>query len=145
MDQKSSQHVETITNGLEPIALIIRAEFEEPGIRFFTPANFSQQVAAMTHPPGHKIAAHVHNLLLRQVLYTQEVLIVKRGKVKVNLYSSSREFINEKILKTGDVILLCGGGHSIEMLEETSMIEVKQGPYAGDGDKTRFNDQESCA
>jgi mannose-6-phosphate isomerase-like protein (cupin superfamily) len=134
----SDKHIENIIHGIEPIALIIRAEYDAPGIHFFTPANFSQQVAAMTRPKGHKIEAHVHNLLVRQVLYTQEVLIIKRGKVKVNLYSSNHEFIEAKILKTGDVILLCGGGHSLEMLEETSMIEVKQGPYAGDGDKTRF-------
>ena len=136
-------NIETITHGIEPIALIIRAEYDKPGIQFFTPANFSQQVAAMTRPQGHKIAAHVHNLLVRQVLYTQEVLVIRRGKVKVNLYSSNHEFINEKILKTGDVILLCGGGHSLEMLEETSMIEVKQGPYAGDNDKTRFSEDVS--
>lgn len=134
----SNKHIETIIHGIEPIALIIRAEYDAPGIHFFTPANFSQQVAAMTRPEGHRIDAHVHNLLVRQVLYTQEVLIIKRGKVKVNLYSSNREFIEAKILKTGDVILLCGGGHSLEMLEETSMIEVKQGPYAGENDKTLF-------
>jgi hypothetical protein len=28
----------------------------------------------------------------------------------------------------------------LEMLEESSMIEVKQGPYAGDSDKTRFEE-----
>jgi mannose-6-phosphate isomerase-like protein (cupin superfamily) len=134
----NDKRIETITHGLEPIALIIRSEYDEPGIHFFTPANFSQQVAAMQHPRGHKIAAHVHNLVVRQVLYTQEVLIIRRGKVKVNLYSSSQEFIDEKILNTGDLILLCGGGHSIEMLEETSMIEIKQGPYAGENDKKRF-------
>ncbi|MFH1079347.1 MAG: hypothetical protein V1766_03645 [Pseudomonadota bacterium] len=138
------KHIETITHGIEPIALIIRDKYDEPGIRFFTPANFSQQLAAMTHPKGHKIAAHVHNLLVRQVLYTQEVLIIKQGKVKVNLYSSNQEFIDAKILETGDVILLCGGGHSLEMLEETSMIEVKQGPYAGENDKKPFP-EENCA
>jgi hypothetical protein len=137
----SNKHIETITHGIEPIALIIRAEYDEPGIYFFTPANFSQQLAAMTRPKGHKIAAHIHNLLVRQVLYTQEVLVIKRGKVRVNLYSSNREFIDSKILKTGDVILLCGGGHSLEMLEETSMIEVKQGPYAGENDKTQFPEE----
>lgn len=139
----NEKDIETITYGIEPIALIIRAEYERPGIQFFTPANFSQQVAAMTRPKGHKIVAHVHNLLVRQVLYTQEVLIIRRGKVQVNLYSSTREFIEAKILNTGDVILLCGGGHSLEMLEETSMIEVKQGPYAGDNDKTQFP-EEGC-
>ncbi len=130
--------IEIITHGLEPIALIIRAEYDEPGIQFFTPSSFSQQVAYMKHPKGHKIAAHVHNMITRQVLYTQEVLVIRKGKIKVKLYSSNKKFVCEKILETGDLILLCGGGHSFEMIEETSMIEVKQGPFAGDGDKTRF-------
>ena len=131
---------ETIVHGLEPIALIIRADYDEPGIQFFTPPNFSQQVACMNHPKGHKIGAHVHNMVTRQVLYTQEVLIVRRGKVKVSLYSSNKEFIGDRVIGSGDLILLCGGGHSFEMLEETSMIEVKQGPYAGEGDKMRFEE-----
>jgi hypothetical protein len=132
--------LETIVHGLEPIALIVRADYDEPGIQFFTPPNFSQQVACMKHPKGHKIAAHVHNMITRQVLYTQEVLIVKYGKVRVSLYSSNKEYIGDRIICSGDLILLCGGGHSFEMLEETSMIEIKQGPYAGEGDKTRFED-----
>ena len=133
-----NSHIETITHGLEPIALIIRASYDKKGIQFFTPGSFSQQVAHMKHPKGHKIAAHVHNMIMRQILYTQEVLIVRQGKLNVKLYSSSKEFIGDRILHSGDLILLCGGGHSLEMLEDTSMIEVKQGPYAGDEDKTRF-------
>ena len=120
--------VETIVHGLEPIALILRSQYDEPGLNFFTPPNFSQQVAFMKHPQGKKIDPHVHNLVSRQVLYTQEVLVIRKGRVKVNLYSSDKEFIGEKILESGDMILLCGGGHSFEMLEETSMIEIKQGP-----------------
>jgi len=130
---------ETIVYGLEPIALIIRADFDKPGIHFFTPPNFSQQVACMKHPQGHKIEAHVHNLVTRQVLYTQEVLIIRSGKVRVNLFSSNKEPVGFRILEKGDLILLCGGGHSFEMLEESSMVEIKQGPYAGENDKTRFN------
>lgn len=135
---------EVIVDGLEPIALIIRAEFDKPGIHFFTPANFSQQVAFMKHDTGKKIAPHVHNLVSRQVLYTQEVLFIRRGRLKVNLYSSKKEFISSWTLGTGDLILLCGGGHSFEMLEETSMIEIKQGPYAGENDKTHFEEDRSC-
>ena len=130
--------VETIVDGLEPIALIVRAGFNEPGIRFFTPANFSQQLAVMRHPAGKKLAPHVHNLVARQVLYTQEVLLIRKGKLKVTLYASDRRELCSPILATGDLILLCGGGHAFEMLEETSMVEVKQGPYAGDSDKARF-------
>jgi hypothetical protein len=136
-----SPMVETVTRGLEPIALIIRSKYEEPGIRFFTPANFSQQLALMSHPKGHKIDAHVHNLVVRQVFYTQEVLLIRRGKVKVNLYSGSREYLGAWILESGDLILLCGGGHSLEMLEDSAMIEIKQGPYAGEQDKTRFEER----
>jgi hypothetical protein len=132
--------VETIVNGLEPLALIIRAEYDEPGVNFFTPPSFSQQVAVMSHPNGKKIAPHVHNLVFRQVLFTQEVLLVRRGKVKITLYSSEKQQIATLTLKTGDVILLCGGGHSFEMLEDTSLIEVKQGPYAGENDKTIFEE-----
>jgi mannose-6-phosphate isomerase-like protein (cupin superfamily) len=135
-----NSYIETITHGLEPIALIIRAEYDEPGIHFFTPANFSQQLASMKHPKGHKIAPHIHNIVNRQVLYTQEVLLVRSGRVRVNFYSSDKKFLEHRILETGDVILLCGGGHSFEMLEETSMIEIKQGPYMGEGDKTRFEE-----
>jgi hypothetical protein len=136
-----NSYIENIVHGLEAIALIIKAGYDEPGLHFFTPASFSQQIACMKHPKGLKIEPHVHNMVNRQVLYTQEVLLVRRGKVRVNLYSSGKEYITSRDLEGGDVILLCGGGHSFEMLEETSMIEVKQGPYAGDQDKTRFEEK----
>jgi mannose-6-phosphate isomerase-like protein (cupin superfamily) len=131
-------HIETIVDGLEPIALIIRTEFNEPGLHFFTPPNFSQQVAVMRHPQGKVIEPHVHNLVSRQVLYTQEVLWIRKGRVKVDLFNSQKKLLCSPVLQTGDLILLCGGGHAFEMLEETTMVEVKQGPYTGDQDKTRF-------
>ena len=134
----SDAKVETIVDGLEPIALLIRADFDAEGLHFFTPNSFSQQVAYMRHPKDKVVEPHVHNLVARQVLYTQEVLLVRRGKVEVNLFSSGREFLTSRILQDGDLMLLCGGGHSLKMLEETSMIEIKQGPYTGDNDKTRF-------
>jgi hypothetical protein len=130
--------IESIVDGLEPIALIIRADFDSEGLHFFTPDSFSQQVAYMKHPKGKFIEPHVHNLVPRHVLYTQEVLFVRKGRIDVKLYSSKKTFLASRELQSGDLILLCGGGHSIKMLEETSMIEIKQGPYAGDQDKTRF-------
>ena len=139
MDNK---HIETIVNGLEPIALIIKADFKEDGLHFFTPGSFSQQVAYMKHPAGKKVVPHVHRLIPRQVLYTQEVLFVKKGKVQIDLFTSTKDFLTSRILESGDVILLCGGGHSLVMLEETVMIEVKQGPYAGEDDKITFEAKE---
>ena len=134
----SDELLETIVDGLEPIALIIRADFDAEGLHFFTPDSFSQQVAYMRHPKDKVITPHVHNLVARQVLYTQEVLLVRKGSVEVNLYTSRKSFLTSRVLGAGDLILLCGGGHSFRMLEETSMIEIKQGPYAGENDKITF-------
>lgn len=128
----------TIYHNNEMIALIIPSDFEKEGLEFFTPDDFSQQLAYMKHPKGKQIEPHVHNLVMREVQFTQEVLIVKSGKVRVDLFTNKKEYLESVILTDGDIILLASGGHGFEMLEETQMIEVKQGPYAGDEDKTRF-------
>lgn len=66
------------------------------------------------------------------------MLFLKKGKLRVDFYDGSRNYLESRILCAGDVILLAAGGHGFEVLEEIEMIEVKQGPYAGDRDKTRF-------
>lgn len=120
------------------LALIIPANFNEPGIHFFTPNELSQQLAYMRHPAGKVIEPHVHNPVPREVHYTQEVLFIKKGKLRVDFFDEAQHYLQSRILEAGDVILLATGGHGFEVLEEIEMIEVKQGPYAGDCDKTRF-------
>ena len=120
------------------LALIIRSEFRQPGIHFFTPDSFSQQLAYMNHPPGKVIQRHVHNAVKREVHYTQEVLVLKKGILKVDFYTPELEYLESKTLYKGDIILLSDGGHGFEVIEEIEMYEIKQGPYAGDLDKTRF-------
>ena len=131
-------HIEHIFDEYRMIAIIIYSEFTCDGIEFFTPNNFSQQLASMSQPKGYTIQAHVHKSVPRNVKYTQETLFIKKGRVKVNFYDEKKQFIETRILNPGDVILLVSGGHDFEMLEDTEMIEVKQGPYAGNGDKERF-------
>jgi mannose-6-phosphate isomerase-like protein (cupin superfamily) len=92
----------------------------------------------MSHPKGKQILPHVHNPVPREVKYTQEVLFIKKGKLRVDFYNNDQSYLESRILKEGDIILLAEGGHGFEALEELQMIEVKQGPYAGDMDKTRF-------
>jgi mannose-6-phosphate isomerase-like protein (cupin superfamily) len=92
----------------------------------------------MRHPVGKVIPPHVHNPVARQVHYTLEVLLIKKGRLRVDFYDADRNYIESRILTAGDVILLATGGHGFEVLEELEMIEVKQGPYAGEADKTRF-------
>ena len=122
----------------EVLAIIISHKFSDPGIHFFTPAAFSQQLGYIRHPAGKMIEPHVHNAVAREVYYTQEVLFIKRGKLRVDFYDKGNKFLESYILETGDTVLLAAGGHGFEVLEEVEMIEVKQGPFSGDIDKTRF-------
>lgn len=132
-------NIEYIKHKDQVFAIIISHRFSEKGIRFFTPDDFSQQLGYMCHPAGKIIEPHFHNPVERNVVYTQEVLYIKRGKIKVNFYDEQKLFLFNRILEAGDVILLANGGHGFEVLEEIEMIEIKQGPYQGDTDKTRFN------
>lgn len=138
-----AEGLEYIYHEGELYALIIRNTFESSSITFFTPNSFSQQLGYLPHKKGNIIAPHKHKINKREILYTQEVLFIKKGKVKVNFYDNNHSYIASEILSSGDVILLCGGGHGFEILEDTVMIEVKQGPYVGVDDKERFEGVEN--
>ena len=120
------------------LSIIIRHNFEKNGIEFFTPDDFSQQLAYMKRPKDYVIPPHVHNAVVREVQFTKEVLFIKSGSVRVDFYDDYKNYLESTILETGDVILLAYGGHGFEMIEESEIIEVKQGPYAGEMDKVRF-------
>ncbi len=130
--------IEKITHADRLLAMIVSYRFDKPGITFFTSNELSQQLAYMHHPPGKVIEPHVHNPVPRQVHYTQEVLFIKKGKLRVDFYDDGQHYLESRVLEAGDVILLVTGGHGFEMLDEVEMIEVKQGPYVGEDDKTRF-------
>ncbi len=130
--------IENITHNDKLLSVIIRANYEKDGIDFFTPSDFSQQLGYMKRPKDYVIAPHVHNEVKREVFFTKEVLFIKGGKVRVDFYDDEQNYLKSKILYKGDVILLAYGGHGFSMLEESEMIEVKQGPYAGENDKIRF-------
>lgn len=130
--------VEYLKHEDELLAILVPSLFDKPGISFFTPNEFSQQLAYMRHPGGKVIQPHVHNEVHRSVKNTLEVLFIRKGRLRVDFYTSGQEYLFSRELAAGDTILLASGGHGFETLEEVEMIEVKQGPYAGDGDKTRF-------
>ncbi len=130
--------LEQINHNDKMLGLIIRANYRKEGIAFFTPDDFSQQVGYMNRPKDYVIPPHVHNLVLRSIDLTQEVLVVRSGKVRVDFYDDDRNYLESRIAETGDIILLAHGGHGFKMLEPTEMVEVKQGPYSGEMDKVRF-------
>lgn len=130
--------IEKIQNGDELISIIIRDSFAKDGIEFVTPNEFSQQLAYMQHPKGHEIVPHFHNEVHRTIKYTQEVLVIKKGKLRTDFYDDDCNYLQSTVLEKGDIILLCSGGHGFEVLEDLAMVEIKQGPYVGPEDKTRF-------
>lgn len=132
--------LEKIYSGQQLLALILRSEFESDGIEFFTPSHFSQQLGYMNRPKGFTITPHLHNVVNRDVELTQEVLFIKSGSVKMDIYDLDKKLIQTCVLNKGDVVLLASGGHGFTMLEKSEIIEVKTGPHLGEKDKTRFNE-----
>lgn len=120
------------------LAVIIRADFQADGIVFATPNELPQQLGYMNRPAGYEIAPHVHVLKRYEVEFSSETLFIRKGKVRIDFYSEDKQYLSSEILTAGDVVLLCRGGHGFEMLEESEIIEVKQGPYESDNDKIRF-------
>lgn len=121
-----------------PLAYIIRGEVIVTATTFLTPPEFKQQVGFVVYPAGGEIKRHVHRSLERHIVGTSEVLIVRRGRCEVDIYSDARELVTTRELRAGDVMLMVGGGHGFRMLEDTVFLEVKQGPYLGVDDKERF-------
>ena len=120
------------------LAIVIRSNYNNSGIHFFTNELDSQQLGYMNRPKDYSILPHCHNIIPREVHLTQEVLYIKKGKVRVDFYDKEKNYAFSSILEQGDVILLADGGHGFKMLEDSEIIEIKQGPYCGDKDKVRF-------
>lgn len=130
--------VEEVKKKEKLLALIIRSNYQCEGVDFITPNEYSQQIAYMHHPTGKVIDAHIHNLVYRNVVFTQEVLIIKKGILRVDFYDEYEDYLESRDLYAGDIILLVSGGHGFKVIEEVEMVEVKQGPYSGEQDKKRF-------
>lgn len=129
--------MEIIKKNKKILAIIIRRNFKTSGIKFFTPNSFSQQLAQMTHKKGKIINCHYHKKNIRKTVNTQEVLIIKKGKLKVYLFER-KKFVCTKIIKDGDIILLANCGHGFKALSNVTFVEVKQGPYNPKTDKVVF-------
>lgn len=131
--------IDVITDDGVVLALVIRDSYSKDGVNFVTPPEFSQQLAYIAHPAGRKIAPYVHNVLVREVKLTQEVLVMKKGRLRVDFYGADLRYVTSRTLVAGDVVLLSSGGHGFEVIEDAAFIEIKQGPYMGDQDKVRFD------
>jgi hypothetical protein len=132
-----SVSTESITARGVPLALVVRAIPAPPGAQFVTPPDAGLQVGVLTHAEGTNIHRHKHRRIERQVSATSEVLLVRSGSCEVDVYDDD-ELIATAQLSPGDVMVLLAGGHALRMLEDTVLVEVKQGPYVGVEEKVRY-------
>ena len=129
---------EQVTWNGKALAYIIRAEISPENTTFLTPPDFNLQVGFVVYPAGGEIARHVHSPIERQIKGTAEFLIVKKGRCLIDIYNNEQELVVTRELRTGDIMLMVDGGHGFRMLEDTVLLEVKQGPYTGVDEKKRF-------
>ena len=131
--------IEPIIIENKKIALIVRNNYRTEKTSFITDDEDQLQMGFIVYPEGSSITPHIHNNIERKIEGTPEVLVVQKGKMKTIFYNNNKERKGEVILEEGDVILLLDGGHGFEMLEDTVLMEIKQGPYNLIKDKVKFD------
>lgn len=132
--------IESIVIDGVQVALIVRANFQPEKTQFLTTDQDVLQLGYIVYGAGQSISPHIHMLAERHILGTPEVLYVRKGRMRTIFYSNEKVRKGDVILDQGDVIVLFDGGHGFDMLEDTVLMEIKQGPYLGELDKERFVD-----
>jgi hypothetical protein len=128
-------HSYTVLDGDSVVAVVVQGQCSEPGVHFFSPPDLSQQIGFQIRRAGERVPLHEHQPHLNSTNKLAEVLIVKRGEMKVTLYTSAGTLLHEVILRDGEMILLESGAHEVQFIGETELYEIKQGPYNGQSEK----------
>jgi len=131
---------ERIVDGDLVLAIILRDGDWEEGLNFITSSKDYLQVGFWGYHKNKRLASHIHLIAQREIMRTQELLFIKEGRIKVDIYNEEKEFFKSIELREGDTIVLFSGGHGYEILEDcTKVLEVKNGPYVGeDRDRKRI-------
>lgn len=120
------------------LAIVIKSTYSPEITTFITDDNQLQQAGFVVYPKGGEILAHSHNPIERHIIGTPETLIVRKGSVLARIYNKEKILVEEIILLENDIIMLIDGGHGFDVLEDTILFEIKQGPYTGLIEKERF-------
>lgn len=130
--------VDTITSGGAILAHVIRPTPDPSETTFYTPNDSPMQVGNVVYPAGGEVPAHLHLPVARHLTGTTEVIVVQSGRCEMRTYDDQRELVDRRVLEAGHIVVARGGGHGFSMLEDTVLLEVKQGPYGGLHEKERF-------
>lgn len=131
--------IEEIRAGDDVVAYVIRAAATADATAFLTPDDATFQSGFVVYPAGGEVMPHLHLPVVREVVGTSEFLLVRSGRCFVDIYDDDRGLLATRELSTGDAILSLGGGHGFRMMEDTVLLELKQGPFVGGTEKLRFS------
>ena len=121
-------------------AEVIRADVAVPKTRFFSPPESSFQFGLLAHEAGFFEEPHYHKSFVRQIDDLQQMFVMQKGVVVIELYSNDGDLLREVTLRAGDAIVLIHGIHALRVIEDFQAISVKQGPYLGiDADKVNVS------
>ena len=130
--------IEEIRADGELLAIVVSRDLRPDRTTFVTSDSLPQQLGFVVYPGGGEVARHFHLPLHRELDGTSEVLLIREGRCELDLFDADRLLVATRELVTGDVVLLVAGGHGLRMLEDTTLLEVKQGPYTGVEEKELF-------
>ena len=133
--------MEEIKQDGQVLAKHIFAEDFQPGLNFFSAAEDFVQVGVWGHyEQGKELQAHVHNRFERMAERTFEALYVIKGSLEASIYDLDEQFVRKVKISQGEILILLACGHGYRILEEdTTVLEVKNGPYMGaEKDRYRF-------
>jgi hypothetical protein len=120
------------------LAYVLRAELSPDKTTFITPPEINLQLGYVVYPAGGEVLRHLHRPLERHIQGTTEILFIKKGRCIMDIFDDLQKLVMSLELKQGDTVLMIGGGHGFRMLEDTVLLEIKQGPYTGMDEKVRF-------
>lgn len=104
----------------------------ERGVKWYGQNSDGIQVASMFYDRGKVVKPHLHKFRPRSSDYTQECVIVIKGKMEFSFYDQGKVFLDKVILNSGDLIVGFQGYHGMEVLEDgTIYFEIKNGPFTG--------------
>ena len=138
MQKETKNRLEIFDKENNLLALKVVLDLQQNDKEFHTSSEQSFQLGTFNLQKGESLERHVHLENERTIFNTSEVILLTKGKVKVEIFDKHKIFVTEQIINAGELILFFQGGHSFEMLEDAKFIEIKQGPYIEGQDKKRF-------
>lgn len=134
------QGVEFFRAGQQLLAILVReSASSDTKYNFLTEQSEPLQLGVNFYRAGEAIESHTHLPRDIRIDRVQEMLVIGKGKTRLTLFDDERRQVAETVLGSGDLVLLLSGGHGFEILEDTKILEVKQGPYDGKNqDKSPF-------